>query len=161
MPSDAHPIINSKWLAESALARVPDSNVTSEKCPEAGLLVFSLSSTVTAPVTFTCIRRAMTCVSQGCLVQTHTAHRIGLGRLPNLWHRTWHIWKNGPTAGDEHRAGLKLASERSNNSHSPRYQYQRNLSNGGLSRDALAVRVEMIRRREYHGCRAVDVVPLK
>ena len=39
---------------------------------------------------------------------------IDLGRLPNLWRRTWHTRKNGPTTDDEHRVGLELAGERSN-----------------------------------------------
>jgi hypothetical protein len=50
------------------------------------------------------------------LFQTHAARGIDLGRLPNLWRRTWHTCKNGLTTDDEHRGGLKPAGERSNNS---------------------------------------------
>jgi hypothetical protein len=36
-------------------------------------------------------------------------------RAPNFWRRTWHTCKNGLTTDEEHRGGLELAGERSNN----------------------------------------------
>jgi hypothetical protein len=117
------PIPRQSWLLRSPLRtdqRASRDAITKpEKCWKRTFLI-SFSSSGCGPGTSTCHSPKMTRVGTSrprSSVPNQCRHEgIDLGRLPNLWRRTWHTRKNGPTTDGEHRGGLELAGERSNNS---------------------------------------------